>query len=66
MAKYHVHVYKLAGLCEVAVDASSPQDAMKQALAQAKGQEFQKPDAEYMAIPYEVTGYSMGMTTEQE
>jgi hypothetical protein len=50
-------VYKLAGLCEVEVDATSPQEAMKVALTEAKSinsPAWQAPDNEYLALPFEV------------
>jgi len=56
MPKYHVHVYKVVGLCEVEVTAESPQSAMSMTLRQAKQDDavWSAPDNQYIAIPFDL------------
>ncbi len=55
MPKFHVHVYDLACLCEVDVEAASPTEAMERALHTAKTADpsyWVKPDTQYLAVPF--------------
>lgn len=64
MPKYHVHVYRLAEMTEVDLEADTPQAAMKEALARAEKQEWKEADNKYIALPFEMDGYSMGSEVE--
>jgi hypothetical protein len=53
--KYHVHVYKLAGLGEVDVDADSNEGAMSEGLTKVKIGEVtcdKNPGSEYLAMAF--------------
>uniref|UniRef100_A0A6H1ZAJ6 Uncharacterized protein n=1 Tax=viral metagenome TaxID=1070528 RepID=A0A6H1ZAJ6_9ZZZZ len=52
--KIHIHVYKLAGLYEVDVDAESIQEGLEKALEKAVVSEdnFKQPDNKYLALPF--------------
>jgi hypothetical protein len=50
--EYHVHLYKIEGLCEMSIDANSQVDAQTKALQIADKQDFWIADCRYIAIPF--------------